>query len=303
MPSLIELPDYRVIAVTGEDSRGFLQGQLTSDVRELGPERFSWSAICNPKGRMIASFPLLEWRGELLLVVPGDLADPLINRLRMYILRARVRIETRPYGLVGLAQARPRGPWPGFLPHQPGEARSFEGGTGLCLPSPTPLALLLSAATGREFRDRLLPGNRICQAPASAWTLALIRAGIPEIRPATSESFVPQMTNLQSIGGISFDKGCYTGQEVVARSQYLGRLKRRMYRLAGTDATPPPPDTPIYAQAANTAVGRVLMAAPAGDGRFEALAVLSMDAADQALTLAAEHPVALQRLDLPYDIG
>jgi tRNA-modifying protein YgfZ len=199
-----------VLAFRGADAARFLQGQLSADVEKLAPGTATLAGLHNPQGRVIAILALLRISAdEVLAVLPRQLCNIVEQRLRKYILRSKVAIEdlSRSVGVVG----------------------SKSGATGSSLPS-------------IPWGDRwmvLVPTERRAEFESSAdayeqWKRDDIAAGLPQVYPATSEAFVAQMLNLDLLGGISFDKGCYTGQEVIARAHYRGRVKRRLQRWHGT---------------------------------------------------------------------
>jgi tRNA-modifying protein YgfZ len=199
-----------VLAFRGVDAARFLQGQLSADVEKLADGASSLAGLHNPQGRVIVILALLRTSPEeVLAVLPRQLCAAVEQRLRKYILRAQVKIEdlSREFVVVG----------------------SMTGNSDpklLTLPWGDRWLLLVPAARPGEFAGKL-------ESP-EAWKRADIAAGLPMVYPATSETFVAQMLNLDLLGGIAFDKGCYTGQEVIARAHYRGRVKRRLQRWHGT---------------------------------------------------------------------
>jgi len=283
-----DLGHLTLLAIAGPDATAFLQGQLTNDVATLAPGRWHWTGYCGPKGRLIAVVRLIKTSDGFLAETPADIAADLISRLRRFILRAKVTLtpwNVAPIGLgiagadgaAGLARWRP-----GAVPTT-GAADSFDGG------------VLVNAGTGRwhcypateseaGILRGLLPGNG---APLSAgeWARFDLDDGIPWIVAATQELFVPQMVDLELLGGVSFTKGCYPGQEIVARSQYLGAVKRRLYRARYRIelAAGAPLSSPLRP---GQTVGNLVGAAPAGSDAYHVLAVLDVDCA----TAGAVHP-------------
>lgn len=264
-----------LIVCAGADARTFLHNQLTSDISHLPPGKAQHSAWCNPKGRMLASFLVDAGADGLTLQLADELTAPVLKRLQMFVLRAAVRLAdvSAEQALIGLA-----GP-------AAGDALAAAG-----LPAPADLLGVANHAAGvvirlDEHRYQVrVAGDRaaiIWQALAqvatpvgvSAWRWLDIEAGLPVITAATREEFVPQMTNFEQLGGVSFHKGCYPGQEVVARTQYLGKVKRHLYRVRAGEAMLP--GTPMYAAGAPEQVcGQIVTAAPAPGGGWLALAVL-----------------------------
>lgn len=274
----VVLDDLRVLAVTGSDRAALLQGQLTQDVSAARPDATVMAGWADPKGRLLFAGHLfvaqLETEEALALLVPADVADALLRRLRLYILRARAEVNLLGMPLTGLMGS----------PGEPGEQ------PGIRLHGPDRRHLLL----GTPLAGDAGAGS----AARNAWRLADIRAGLPTVTAATTGEFVPQMVNLDLLGGISFTKGCYTGQEIVARMKYLGRVKRRMLRF-GAAGDPPPPGTALYA--ARGAAGQVVASAAADSGS-EFLAVVVLDDLPGPFFLDAAHTRPAHRLELPYDI-
>jgi tRNA-modifying protein YgfZ len=224
----VPLPSHSVVAVTGSDARTFLQGQLSNDL--LGLERHPGllAAACNRQGRVLATMRLAAQGDEILMVLPRPLARTLVAHLAPYVLRADVRLEERagPVRVAGLLDAEPDARW--------SQAAAAAAGLAMLVASPRRILLAgsepaLAAALAAVTRTGI-----------DAWELAAIADGEPAIHPETAALWLPQMLNLDLIGGLSFSKGCYVGQEIVARSQHLGRMKRRMLRYLG------PPDAVLH---------------------------------------------------------
>lgn len=301
---LVAMPDQIVLRVSGADASDFLQGQFSNDVAALadpGTQMTTWS---NPKGRVLALFPLTRHGDEFFIRLPADLAAGFIKRLRMYVLRAAVVVEPLDdFGCIavaGEAGAQALGSLAGTLPAQAGEVGVYG-------------QVLISRVRGADARFEMIgPGEEmvalwkqlaVVSTPSARddWHLQDIDAGVPSIVAATSEAFVLQMLNLQLIDGVSFKKGCFPGQEVVARMQYLGKLKRRMYRASLNCDTVPVAGTDIHRAEGGSAVGKVVSAAFASEGVCHLLAVLAIDASTQPLHCEG-HEAAIELLDLPYEI-
>jgi tRNA-modifying protein YgfZ len=261
----IQLDKLVYLRAHGADTDAFLQGQLSNDLRQLVAERAQLSSYNSAKGRMLAVLHLLRDAEGVTLEVHRDVADALLRRLRMFVLRARVTIEpATDRAAIGLLGA-----------DAPARLAALQ------LPTPdAPLAMACDTARGIGVMRRLgtqpryslhgsveaIDGLRTQLGPAQAyapWRRADIEAGVPVVYAATSDRFVPQMANLDRLGGISFDKGCYTGQEIVARLHYLGQLKRRMFAFR-CDGPPPAPGTELRSD--GSAAGEVVDAVDAADG-------------------------------------
>jgi tRNA-modifying protein YgfZ len=297
-----DLSQLGVIAFHGEDTASFLQGQLTNDLSSLHPDSAQWNGYCSPKGRLLGNF--LVWRqgADFCLQLSGDILPGLLKRLSMFILRAKVQGRDASDERVRLVVAGKQAP--ALVAAAMGAA-------------PVSVMHSVAAAAGQVIRvgdDKFVLSiaperapavwQTLCQAAtpvgAPVWDWLRLNAGIPMIVAATQEQFVPQMVNLEVIGGVSFQKGCYPGQEIVARSQYLGKLKRRMF-LAHVDAEAAPGDNLYSADIEGQATGTVVNAAPAPTGGFDVLAVAQVESANtQTLHLKAADGAVLSLKPLPY---
>lgn len=232
-PTLFPLDSLSSLAVGGPDARGFLQGQLSSNLDEVTPTRGQLSGWHDPKGRVLAFLRVLPRSEGFLLVTHAELAAAIEKRLRMFILRAKVTVEAGPrvYGVAA------------------GYAGPLAIGNGLEVGAESQDAACTDSASAMRMPGHAgwLVVGEVAGLPASAnaaavaaWERAEIEAGIPEVYPATSGQFVAQMLNLDRIGAVSFTKGCYPGQEIVARAHHLGRVKRRARRFRVAGAPPAP---------------------------------------------------------------
>lgn len=288
------LPHLGVIRVQGEEAARFLHGQLTQDFALLGPGEARLAAFCNAKGRMLASFVAFQ-RGpeEILLVCSRDILPPTLKRLAMFVLRAKAKLtdassEFGVYGLVGDAvpdAVRGAAAW--TLASE-GEARVVS----LYPADGQPRALWVAPVAAGA------PAGPVLDAGLWAWTE--VRSGIATITAPVVEAFVPQMLNYESVGGVNFKKGCYPGQEVVARSQFRGTLKRRAF-VARADAELAAGQEVFQAGDPEQPVGMVVQAAPAPAGGWEAIVSLQLSAAEAGDLHAGSAAGASLRLQpLPY---
>lgn len=276
------LDDQGLLIVTGPDAATFLQGQLTNDVRAIGPGNVVLAACNTPQGRVAALVRIVARDGALWLLLPRGLVAPLVERLRRYVLRAKVQFrdasaDFRFAGRLDGGGAPSHERAPGTLSRV-----RLRGGT-LLVASADDLAAELGGSTCVD---------------ASRWHAAQIAAGEPDVLPEAAEEWIAQMLNLDLLDGISFTKGCYTGQEIVARTQHLGRIKRRAfrYRSAAADAVPAPKQALLRDGAK---VGETIRAARGGDG-IELLAVVGLEHRDRPLT--TEDGVEWQPQALPYNV-
>lgn len=275
-----------VITVHGDDAETFLQSQLSNDISLVDDAMSQLSAFCTPKGRILGLMRVFRSGDTYHLRLPLDTLDAALQRLRMYVLRADVTLEdaTENFLRMGVSGDRAADLLADAGVTVPGAhngvARS-DGNTVIAVPGIHPRFELY--ATDLKSAKSLWNGLNVHAAPVgeAVWRLLDIQAGIPNIFAATAEMFVPQMTNLQLVDGVSFQKGCYPGQEIVARMQYLGTLKRRMYLGRIDRDAPARPGDEIFSRADSVqSAGRIVDAQPHPDGGQLALAVLQIQAAE-----------------------
>jgi len=288
----IPLTHLGLIECTGEDAKSFLHNQLTSDINHLGPRGVQHSAWCTAKGRMLVSFLFYRPAAGYRALLSADLLASTQKRLQMYVLRAKVSISdlSATQALIGVA-----GP----------DACSALARAGLEAPADAMSSTenaqgaVLSLSSQRFIA--VIPVNEVASAWAAltalarpagriAWQWLDIQEGLPLICEATKEAFVPQMADFDRIGGVSFHKGCYPGQEIVARTQYLGKVKRHLFRLTSTQALKPgdvlhSPDNP------DQSCGMVMTAAPSPAGGYEALAVVQSNYSENVRLGSLDGPV------------
>jgi len=297
---LVPLPELGVIAVSGEDAGKFLQGQLTNDVLALA-DGFSLNGYCSAKGRLLASFH--QWRDAdtIYLQLPTELLPAILKRLSMFVLRAKVKLvddsaRWRAWGLLGQGAAAAL---VGADLPVPASAWAVSSDSGV---------RIVRLPGAPETTDRfLLVGGELPAGLASVkgvepgvWWWSEIASAVPTVWAATQEKFVPQMINFEVLGGVNFKKGCYPGQEIVARSQYLGKLRRRM-AVAHVDDAAVGAGADVFAQ--GQAVGTVVMVAAAPGGGFDLLFESPVDAqAAGGLSLGAADGPALTLRALPYEL-
>lgn len=300
--NLSDLSHLGLIRVSGDDKLTFLQGQLTNDINKVSDSLSQISSYCSPKGRMLTSFRIIQRGDELLLMLPVERLEATLKRLRMFVLMSKVTLEDASEQLLRIEL---NGRCTGTLDTIPTGDNAVINENGLTLirlPGDRPRVQVI----GEMNAIQPIWEKAAAQATLSstdAWRLADIRAGLPTVYELTSEAFVPQMANMQLIDGVSFTKGCYTGQEVVARMQYLGKLKRRMYRVGFGTEQQPEPGTELYApdSASGQGAGKIVDAAPSPEGGFEALIVTEIANAERGdMRLGDENGAVLNFLDMPY---
>ena len=301
------LTHLTLLRASGDDSAEFLQGQTSNDVRKVNAEHHQLSSYCTPKGRMLALFTLFMRDNDHYLQLPQELQEAVQKRLTMFVMRSAVKLENvgdelPSFGLNGPQAAALLSKALGSCPAEPGDSLTIDGVTMLRRPGEPARFICLGAADKLiTLWQTLAPDTRAVG--ASPWDLLEIRAGIPNISSGSVEAFVPQMVNLQLIDGVNFQKGCYPGQEIVARMQYLGKLKRRMYRMHTDAAQLPATGTALYSpdSASAQGAGKVVRAALAPEGGSELLVVAEVtNAEQQTLFLDNEHGPQLTLLELPY---
>jgi folate-binding protein YgfZ len=295
------LPHLTVLRAAGPDAGTFLQGQLTHDTRSLADGRTQLAACNTPHGRVISIVRLRQTDDAIYLLLPTELATRLVTHLRKFILRAKVALVHAHDLQVGAIVTG--------TPDSGAALAKFD--EGVMTMSPVPMSGSTEVVT-----FQYAPGREIVAAPPSAWRAisglsltrpslraagewlaADIRDGLPQVVTATSEQFVPQMLNLDLIDGISFSKGCYSGQEIVARTQNLGRIKRRTFRYRLAAGPAPAPMQALYLD--GNKVADVLMSTDVALGA-ELLAVTALDARDRELQL--EDGRKAVPAELPYPI-
>jgi len=300
---LFDLSHQGLLSVRGEDSESFLQGQLSSDMTGLAGTT-QLTSYSTPQGRVLAIMRAFRYADSMQFLLPRELVEPIQLRLSRYVLRARVEIGSDDHVLGRIAFAGERASEllaRLALPDPPGTG-SIEQAATLCVMNVTVAQPRYILVAPYQQIMRIWEGaeEHAEAAGEGAWRRLLIDEGIPTVYAATSDAFVPQMVNLELLGGVDFHKGCYTGQEIVARAQHLGRIKRRMFRFDYTgDRAPDAGDSIVLSDGSE--IGTVVDAARAESG-WRMLAVIRSEAQDQPLHHRdAESPV-LQRLELPYNI-
>jgi folate-binding protein YgfZ len=242
-----------------------------------------WNGWCTAKGRLLATFLLLRRESDYLLMLPAEIAPAIAKRLRMYVLRSKVVVDDASERFVRLAIA---GKSAAVLVahrwgHSPEPMRSAQVDGHLCIAlDPERFVILAEPSRASSLWEALAAHAR--PAGADAWEWSLVQAGVPTIVARTQEEFVPQMANFELLGGVSFRKGCYPGQEIVARTQYRGGLKRRMARVHLAAGERPRAGDPVYAPGfGEQAAGMVVSAAPAPGGGFDALVVAQIESLER----------------------
>lgn len=290
---LCDLNHLGLLEISGADAVAFLQGQVTNDVKLLAGTNAHYSAYCNPKGRMLALFLAFAHNEHLHLQFNRALLEPIMKRLKMYVMRSKVEIKDASesmikFGINGPEAASILGlvlnEIPGFtkianmIPVQDYELVSLDNGAVLKLPSignHARFQIFADAENAPEIWNALKTKAQLVGKPC--WDWLEIQAGIPDVEPATQEQFVPQMLNLDILNGINFKKGCYTGQEIVARTHYLGSVKRRTYLTSLSTKQAPSAGEKVL-DAKQNEVGQIVRTAPNASNGYDALIEMRIDA-------------------------
>lgn len=297
------LSHENILSIQGTDSKKFLQGQLTCNLNYISTTQSSLGGCCNTQGRLISSFRLIEQtQNRYLLALDKHLYDKQLADFKKYAIFSKVTFDlaNNEWSRIGLYGAPTD---LGFLnipiPEQINQVTQSEK--------------LILIKTGQQLFELWTPNTHlhattvllqstIPEESLNNWLLMQIRAGIGQVFLENAERFVPQMINLQSLGGVSFKKGCYLGQEIVARMQYLGKLKQHLYRFSADTNTCPSIGAELFSTVHTTSVGQVVLAANTPDNKIEILASVRDNAAIEKLWLEDNTESSLTCLPLPYKI-
>jgi tRNA-modifying protein YgfZ len=302
-----ELGSLALIRFTGADARAFLHNQLTCDVEALTPQTSTYGSYCTPKGRMLATFLLWRSGDDYFMQLPLALREQIQKRLSTFILRSKVKAidataEWVSLGVSGRSAAALARLVSGEAPAAiHGVTHGKDAIVVIRLPGER-FEFVVPAAKAQSAKELLAHQAEVTD--EQYWYWLDIRAGIPMVTAATQEEFVPQMANLDLIGAVSFTKGCYPGQEIVARMHYRGTLKQRMYRASAPEGESPHPGDKLYSpQTGSQSCGMIVNAAPAPDDIFDVLAVMQITAAEGGdVHLGALEGPQLELQPLPYKI-
>lgn len=293
---LLRIGHWGVIRAQGEDAAAFVHAQLTNDFVLLGLQEARLAGYCNPKGRLLASFiGFKRAADDIWLICSRDVLAATLKRLSMFVLRSKVRLTdaSETIALWGAAGA--------VIPSELGSApwslwHDDDGAAWIRLPSAEGIARALLC------RPADAPAPSAPALAADLWAWLEVRSAVAMVTQPLVEHFVPQMLNYESIGGVNFKKGCYPGQEVVARSQFRGTLKRRAF-LVHSDTEPQPGQDVFHASDEEQPCGTVVQAAPHPSGGYDAIVCMQITASDgQRLSLGSAHGPALELLPLPYEL-
>ncbi len=307
-PTLCELSNLGLIQASGEDALNFLHGQFTNDLNAVTENLSQLSSYCNPKGRMLSIFRVFMQGNDYFLLMPKDVIDATLKKLTMFKLMAKVDLtdvsdEFVVFGMTGenLNSFFNENKLP--FPENINQTIQHNETTLIRIPSENSRVLFIGRTEHAAAIQNSISEYTV-QASSDIWQLDDIQSGIPQITADTSEAFIPQMVNLELIGGVNFQKGCYPGQEIVARTHYLGKPNRRMYRISIDDTNCPHPGANIFSVAdGEQPVGKIVTAQKTMEETCEALAVLRTskeNADDLHLESLSEPKITFS--DLPYSL-
>lgn len=294
------LTQYGLLSVNSADNLKFLQGQFTCDVREVSGQQWRYGALCTSKGRMISNFlltaPTADQHILRLAISTLDAVNATLKKFAPFY-KGTLTDITSEYALIGLA-----GPsCAEFIrevfaatPTEPNGMAVTEDAVIIRLDSQR-YECWIKSSRFDLYREKLAAGST--EKNEHFWDLLNIRSGLGEVRGPTIEEWTPHMLNLQAVGAINFKKGCYTGQEIVARTEYRGQQKRAMYRIQGSGFAP---DEGVAIQDGEQSAGEIVMASASDDSQWEALAVINEQHLDKTLRCQQS---TVQLLDLPYTPG
>ena len=309
---IVTVTDTALIKIEGADSQTFLHNQFTNDLRMVSDQTSQLSSYCSPKGRMLALFRIYKQNDAYYMVMPKAIVEATLKRLRMFVLMSKVTFtdisdETIHLGLSGAQSIDILQTLVGNLTTEMDSVCQHNNITIIRIPGPQPRFDLFGPVESISTLQQAI-ANKANEADLALWQLLDIHAGIPTIQPQTVDAFVPQMVNLQAINALNFKKGCYPGQEIVARMQYLGKLKRRMYLAHVESDTPPAPGTILYGptneQGSEHKSGIVVSAQANPQGGCDLLAVLEIESAENSeIYVGSATGPAITLLQLPYSIS
>lgn len=275
-----------ILAFSGEDALTFLQGQVTCDIKQLNQEKSLFGALCNPKGRAISLFYIFKHSHVYYMLVPTDLSEMLLKRLKMFVFRSKVSIENVTDSFVILGNP---------AQNKLSELDSF---AQISMQSDSNLSIIIYEK--QSFEELTTDNLNNISDQTQQWYQHLIKAGIPHINKQTTEMFVPQMLNLELLSAISFTKGCYTGQEIIARMHYKGILKRRMYLFNSPKALEPGAD--LFNKSDVNSLGNIVDCQALGSDNYRGTVVLK-SASVSSLPIELNDGTSISIEQPPYELN
>ena len=302
---LFDLSGRALIKVSGEDAESFLQNQLSNDIHNVTETEHQASAWCSPKGRIIATFQIFKRAECFYLSLSADLLEHVIKKLRMYVMMSKVTLEDVTESVIHFGYAGELQTLIESAPRASGQTIQLGNLSILRITGDTPRYEIFNVSAddideAKKLWEQCKENSTTIN--SNGWDYLNILAGLPDISEASSEAWIPQMVNYIAVGGVDFKKGCYPGQEVVARLNYLGKTKRRMYHLQiNTDQLPAIGDA--IASDSDKAAGKILNVAINPDEKVEVLAVMKIAEMDSKLHLSNNSDANISVLELPYSVN
>jgi folate-binding protein YgfZ len=303
---LTSLSHLGLLEVSGDDAVTFLQGQVTNDIKKLDGSNSQYTGYCSPKGRLLALCLAYAHIDHLHLQMPLSILEPIMKRLKMYVMRSKVVVTDKTtdilcFGIAGQNAEAILTSIFNTAPQAPQQLMTLDNATLLRLIGDKPRYLVFTHTPNAESIWNALSAN-CTKVGKPVWDYLEIQAGIPEVVPATQETFVPQMVNLDALDGINFKKGCYTGQEIVARTHYLGKVKRRT-QLAHIDTNEiPQAGDIIQLEGHEESIGQIVRAAPTPNGGVDALVEIRLENLETTSELPMWKGKKLEFKALPYTL-
>lgn len=305
---ICDLSGFDTLVIAGGDAADFMQGQFTNDVNAVDASHSQLSAVCNNKGRMIANFRLFQYQQNYFLSLKSDLSEVTTQHLQTHILRAQVAVQEISeqlihFGIRGKNAEELLSPFIETIHHETDSVSSNEDYIAIRVADSIPRYEIFASFEKAKALWQLL-SEQVDIVSSSTWEYFNIKVGLPFIDANTSEAFVPQMTNMDLINGVSFTKGCYTGQEIIARTHYLGKQKRRTYRLNIKSDITPENGTQLATETSTETqyIGTVISNYQLADDSYDALAVTQINAAEEGQLKLCEGASQVSLLDLPYSL-
>ena len=303
---LCDLSHFSLIVIAGGDAASFMQGQFTNDVKNVDEDHSQLSAFCNNKGRMIANFRLFKHQQNYFLSLRSDLVERSISHLQNYILRSQVAVQDISEQLIhlGLSGDNATALLTAFIDNIDEEIDRVSHNDNYIAIRVAGLKpryeIFCSVEHAKALWEKISTQTEVVN--SSSWDFLNIQAGLPFIDAHSSEEYVPQMANMELINGVSFTKGCYTGQEIVARMHYLGKLKKRCYKVHIDTEEKPQAGDKLFAENARAGqnTGGIIQVAKNPQAGYDALAVIQIADTESKLFLNDADGPAVSVKELPY---
>jgi len=298
--TICETDHLAIVKINGTDAQTFLQGQFSNDINTLENNQSQWNSYNSPKGRLYATFRICKHAQDYYLLIPQDVVEPFVKRLRMFVMRSDVTLNNISSTWQSLGFAGNELPIP--TPSTEGEILQENDINWIKIPGTVPRVICFGEIPNIEKIKQQLVG-KLTKTQSNHWRRLDIHAGIANIFADTQEAFVAQMVNLQLIDGVSFTKGCYPGQEVVARMHYLGKLKKRMYRITINSTERPKLGENLYDSSSENqqSIGQIVDVQKNEHNKLDALAVIQVAKVDsKTLHVAGLDKSEITVESLPY---